>query len=195
MATLWARTLAIIVAVDMPEALDPTIRNTLVIEQSANPMLVRSTQYAARLIGETSEKEILVHLGLHNTLSSVLTSKLSCPSWHCDDGKGMNTIMGHFADPGLYTFHSKSLRLRTALIKQTPFFFKSRHGKTFIGERSRATCHVHGLSPNNRPMGYRIVVIIKVDWIYDLEWIDQMTQLWPFDSEDLTLHLLTISHC
>ena len=36
-------------------------------------------------------------------------------------------------------------------------------------------------------MGCQIVVIINVDWIYDLEWIDQMTQLWPFDSEDLTL--------
>ena len=52
--TLGIRAVAVIAAIQAPEALGPSSRCTLVIEQSANPTLARSNPYTARLVSETS---------------------------------------------------------------------------------------------------------------------------------------------
>ena len=59
------RAVALLVVVEMPEALDPTIRNALIIEQAAEDVPKRPQPYAARLTCETSQREVLAHLNLH----------------------------------------------------------------------------------------------------------------------------------
>ena len=46
-------------------------------------------------------------------------------------------------------------------------------------------CHVHGVSPGNRPMGFRSL-IIPTEWVYDLAWIEEMMSLWPFAMQEAT---------
>ena len=185
--TLGARTVAIIVVVDMPETLDPTIRHTLVIEQSVNPGLIRPAPYAARLISETSAKEILVHLNLHShcppytlrschvRLGTVMLEKNQF--YEYEHGTLCRPWIGHLPFQVVEAEHR---------VAQVESFFLQVQAWKDIHQQPKITCHVHGLSPGNRPLGYRTMVI-ETEWIYDLEWIDHMAQLWPFKVEDLAL--------
>ena len=50
-------------------------------------------------------------------------------------------------------------------------------------------CRVHGITPQNRPMGSRDIHIDPV-WLYDLEWIERMRMLWPFDANFVGLYFV-----
>eukprot|EP00435_Cladocopium_sp_Y103_P045444 s764_g13.t1 len=43
------------------------------------------------------------------------------------------------------------------------------------------TCRLHGVSPSNRPLGARDIQI-RVEDLQEQSWIEQMRQLWPFES-------------
>ena len=48
-----------------------------------------------------------------------------------------------------------------------------------VDKVQRVVCRVHGITPGNRPMGHRDV-IIDVEWLYDLEWIQTNANLVAF---------------
>ena len=180
-AVLGARTIALLVVVETAESLDVSIRNTLVIEQASSTEMARASPYAARLISETSAREILLHLDLH----------LHCPPFSlrtCYVRLG-TTVMERNQ---FYEFdHGTLCRVWIGAIPPQVqeatqrihgvehFFMQVQSFRELREDFPNVVCHVHGVSPGNRPMGYRQLVI-PVEWIYELEWIDEMVSLWPF---------------
>ena len=70
------RAVAIIVMVDLPEALDLSVRNVLIVEQAANDVTARAQPYAARLTSEASQREILVQLESTSKLSAFCSATM-----------------------------------------------------------------------------------------------------------------------
>ena len=60
------------------------------------------------------------------------------------------------------------------------------------GDVHQVVCHVHGITPANRPLGWRVLVLEGNDLLY-LDWIDQMMQLWPFEATDARITFCTMA--
>jgi ribonuclease HI len=186
------RAVAIIVVVDLPEALDLSVRNVLIVEQAANDVTARAQPYAARLTSEASQREILVQLDLHRNcppfalrpchirLGEVFMEKNVF--YDFDHGTLCRTWIGQV--------HAQVTEAEQSIFNVENFFLQVHsyiEHREDVDKVQRVVCRVHGITPGNRPMGHRDV-IIDVEWLYDLEWIRQMQTLWPFDSETVALY-------
>eukprot|EP00435_Cladocopium_sp_Y103_P042136 s1102_g11.t1 len=187
-ALLGPRTLALIVQVDFPENREPTARCALINEQSSEPQLVRPQPYAARLFNDMSEREVLAMLELHRR----------CPPFtlrDCHVRLGV-TIMqpnqqyevddGVLIRPWVGAVPAQVQQAQQHVDEVQQFFLQIQTLREQRPEMTHIMCHVHGLSPAQRPLGHRELVW-ELDWIYDLEWIEQMETMWPFDHVDARL--------
>ena len=66
------------------------------------------------------------------------------------------------------------------------FFLQVEELRAIAGEVFQITCHVHGISPANHPLGWRIVILEGNDLMHT-EWISQMRRIWPFEHEEARL--------
>ena len=188
---LGPRTVAVLVVVDLPESLDMTIRNVLVVEQAAHDVGARPQPYGARLTCEASEREILAQLQLH----------LHCPPFalrpcHVRLGE-MMLEKDHFYefDHGslcrtwIGKVHSQVLQAEQTVYDAEQFFLQAHTFMENSNPSQVIICRVHGITPQNRPMGSRDVHIDPV-WLYDLEWIERMKMLWPFDADFVGIYFV-----
>jgi hypothetical protein len=60
------------------------------------------------------------------------------------------------------------------------------------GDIHQVIRHVHGITPANRPLGWRELILEGEDLLH-LEWISQLRQLWPFESQDARIVLCTMA--
>lgn len=60
------------------------------------------------------------------------------------------------------------------------------------GDIHQVIRHVHGITPANRPLGWRELILEGEDLLH-LEWISQLRQLWPFESQDARVVLCTMA--
>ena len=186
------RAVALIVVVDLPEALDISVRNVLVVEQAAQDVTVRRQPYAARLTSEASQREVLAQLDLHRNcppfalrpchvrLGEVFMEKNVF--YDFDHGTLCRTWIGQV--------HAQVTEAEQSIYGVENFFLQVHsyaEQREEIENVQRIVCRVHGITPGNRPMGHRDIVI-EMEWLYDLDWIRQMQTLWPFDSETVALY-------
>ena len=68
-------------------------------------------------------------------------------------------------------------------------FFSSKSFHETRGSRENVVCWAHGITPENKPLGHR-ELIIPAEWIHDMDWIHQMQHLWPFQDENIALHFV-----
>eukprot|EP00435_Cladocopium_sp_Y103_P039621 s1783_g10.t1 len=187
-ALLGLCTVALIVQVDFPEARDPTVRCALINEQSAEQHLVRTHPYAARLMSGVSEREILTLLELHRhchpfTLRDChvrvgVTIMQPNQQYELEDGILCRPWIGRVPE---------QIQVANERVSGvTEFFLQVRALREQRPELRQLVGHVHGPSPAHRPLGSRTLVW-DIDWLYDLDWIDQMETLWPFEHADSSL--------
>eukprot|EP00435_Cladocopium_sp_Y103_P072507 s255_g40.t1 len=187
-AILGPRTIALIVQVDFPENREPTARCALINEQSTEPQLVRPQMYAARLFNEMMEREVLAMLELHRrcppfTLRDChvrLGVTIMQPNQHYEVDDGV------LVRPWIGAVPVQVQQAAQHVDEVQQFFLQIQTLREQRPDVSRIVCHVHGLSPAQRPLGHREIVW-ELDWIYDLEWIEQMETLWPFEHVDARL--------
>ena len=188
---LGPRMVAVLVVIELPESLDPTIRNVLVVEQAVAEVGARPQPYGARLTCEASEREILAQLQLHHhcppfalrpchvRLGEVILEKEQF--YEFDHGSLCRTWIGNV--------HSQVLQAEQEVCDAEKFFLQAHAFMEADSRPSIITCRVHGITPQNRPMGSRDIHIDPV-WLYDLEWIGRMKMLWPFEPEFVGLYFV-----
>ena len=178
------RAIALLVVVDMPESMDDSIRHVLVVEQAAPDVHVRSQPYAARLVSATTDRVILAHLNLHQHCPphALRPCHVRLGEMHMEPNVWYEYEHGTLCRTWIGRVHSQVVEAENTIQRVEPFFLQVQTLLDHRGSRQSITCRVHGISPANFPLGHR-EIIIDSDWIYDLEWIDQMRSLWPFDME------------
>lgn len=188
---LGPRTVAVLVVIEMPESRDVTTRNVLVVEQAAADVGARPQPYGARLTCAASEREILAQLQLHHhcppfalrpchvRLGEVILEKGQF--YDFDHGSLCRTWIGNV--------HSQVLQAEQAVYDAEQFFLQAQAFLEAENSPQTILCRVHGITPQNRPMGSRDIHIDPV-WLYDLEWIERMRMLWPFDANFVGLYFV-----
>ena len=59
-------------------------------------------------------------------------------------------------------------------------------------EVHQVICQVHAISPGNRPMGSRQLILEGND-LLDVRWISELRQLWTFPSDDIRITFCTMA--
>ena len=175
-------TITLLVRVASPDDLNPDVRNLLITQKGDKKAGLRPVSYGAKVLTGSTSRELLVQLGIHKKCRPFTMR-------HCEIRLGTEVMQDdvryHF-DHGLWccptigklphhvAANMERVEQVEAFYLQVEDFFAMRP------EESSVVCHVHGVSPENRPMGHRTLVIHKNDLQGD-EWIEKMWQLWPFD--------------
>ena len=58
--------------------------------------------------------------------------------------------------------------------------------RAMMGEVFQVTCHIHGISPANQPLGWRTMILDGSD-LLSTTWIEHLRRIWPFEHEDARL--------
>ena len=185
---IGARAVALLVVVDTPDSLNEDLRNVLVIEQAASDVGARRHPYAARLAAETTDRDILAQLNLqhHCPPIALRPCHVRLGTIHMDTGQLYEFDHGTLCRTWIGNIFSQVIEAEEHISAVDAFFLQVHSLLEMRGSRTDIVCHVHGITPANRPLGHR-EVIIDSDWLYDLEWIDRMRVLWPFGDENVGL--------
>eukprot|EP00435_Cladocopium_sp_Y103_P008907 s549_g2.t1 len=186
------RAVAILAVVDLPESMDESVRHVLVVEQTEGEIFARDQPYGARVTSETSDRELLAHLGLHVhcapfalrncrvRLGEIFMQAKTfyefehgtlCRTWITNTYPQVAEAEQHIVDVDRFFLQVLSLT-------------EAEHAPLNI------VCRLHGISPENIPMGARDV-ILPTEWIYDLAWIDEFQAIWPFADENLQISFVS----
>ncbi|CAL1161389.1 unnamed protein product [Cladocopium goreaui] len=185
---IGARAVALLVVVDTPESLNEDLRNVLVIEQAVSDVGARRHPYAAKLSAETTDRDILAQLNLqhHCPPLALRPCHVRLGTVHMDKGQLYEYDHGTLCRTWIGNVFSQVLEAEEHIIAVDAFFLQVHSLMELRGQGINIVCHVHGITPANRPLGHR-EIIIDSDWLYDLEWIDRMRLLWPFGDENVGL--------
>ena len=188
------RTIALLVVMANPEDLDEATRYVLVIEEAVDDVGARPEPYGASLINELNDRQVLFHLDLHH----------HCPPFALRpfyvrmgmvmmvQGQRYNYDHGTLCKTWIGNIPSQVSEAEQQVGDVETFFLQVMALCELRSSREVITCHVHGITPGNRPMGHREMQI-PAEWIYDLEWIRQMGALWPFMDENVILQFVAMA--
>lgn len=187
-AELGPRTIALIVVVVMPEAQEPEHRCALIVEQAAIQNLARPVPYAAWLPRHSNEEEIMVRLDLHKHCPpfTLRTCHVRLGTVIMEQDQPYDFANGVLCRPWMGFVPEQVDEAVGRIVDVEKFFLQVQSWRRLKGNRRVISCHVHGVSPANKPLGHRSIAI-ETEWIYDLQWIDSMEQLWPFETQDIVL--------
>ena len=185
------KAIALLVITTTPEELDETDRFILVIEDAVPDVGARPEPYAARIINELTDRQVLFHLDLHHHCPPFalrpyyvrmgLVMMVQGQRYDFDHGTLCKTWIGHI--------HAQVIEAEQYISDAETFFLQVQSFHEVRGHGENVVCRVHGISPENRPLGHRDL-IIPAEWIFDLDWIHQMLRLWPFQDENIALHFV-----
>eukprot|EP00435_Cladocopium_sp_Y103_P075263 s194_g55.t1 len=179
------RAVAILVVVDLPESMDDSIRHVLVIEQSSGEVPTHHRPYGARLTSEASDREIMAQLSLHT----------HCPPFalrHCHVRLGTVSMErkvfyefehGTLCRTWIGTTYPEVGQAEEYIHDAESFFLRVMSMNEAQNAVQNVVCRIHGISPENVPLGSRDVVI-PIDWIFDLQWVQEFQAIWPFAEEN-----------
>ena len=183
--------IALLVVMATPEDLEDGMRNVLVIEEAVDEVGARPEPYGAKIVNEITDREVLFHLDLHHHCPPFalrpfyvrmgMSMMVHAQRYNLDHGTLCKTWIGH-------TF-SQVAEAELYITEAETFFLQVQSLVELRGTGVNIVCRVHGISPGNRPIGHRDI-IVPADWIYDLEWIHKMQRLWPFQDENILLHFV-----
>ena len=185
------RAVALLVVMATPNDWDGDIRNVLVIEEAVDEVGARPEPYGASIVNGLTDRQVLFHLDLHHHCPPFamrpyyvrmgVSMMVHAQRYDFDHGTLCKTWIGH-------TF-PQVVEAEQYITDAETFFLQVQSLLELRGPGQSLTCRVHGITPGNRPMGHRDI-IIPSEWIYDLERIHQMKRIWPFQDENIMLHFV-----
>eukprot|EP00435_Cladocopium_sp_Y103_P006955 s3639_g2.t1 len=178
------RSLVLIVNVESPETLEEDTRYILVTERGVPGTVFRSHPYAARVTTDVNARAILAQLNLHRQcfpftvrpcdVRMAFTSMTEDRPYNIEHGANCNVWFGDV--PG-------EIQLAQTQIQDVDSFLLQVNAmRDYQGARDVVICRVHGVSPQNQPLGYRDVYT-AFDQLQGNDWILQIKQLWPFPQD------------
>ena len=175
-------TVTLLVSVASPDDLNPDVRNLLITQKGDKKAGLRPVSYGAKVLTGSTSRELLVQLGLHKKCKPFTMRNCEVRlgtevmqddvRYNFDHGLWCCPAIGHL--PEYVVANMERVDQMEAFYLQVEDFFILRPEETSI------VCHVHGVSPENRPMGHRVLVVRR-DELQGHDWIERMWQLWPFD--------------
>ena len=188
---IGSKSIAMLVIFSTLEELDDSMKYILVIEEAVEDVGSRPEPYAASIVNEITDRQVLFHLDLHHHCPPFalrpyyvrmgVAMMVHGQRYNIDHGTLCKTWIGHI--------HEQVTAAEQYISDAETFFLQVQSFHELRGPRETVVCRVHGITPENRPMGHRDV-IIPAEWIYDLDWIHQMQRLWPFQNENIALHFV-----
>ena len=162
-------------------------KKLLVRERSYDPHMVRGQPYAALVSSHISPRGILTELG-HDECFPLGARECNVRV----GGRWLNVFQNYqmldgnlcdiFIDvyPEYVQEASRTIAEAETIFKVAKAMFEG------ADETVPIIFQVHGISPMNNPLGYRVIVTTFEELSY-LQWIEQMRQLWPFESQFVDL--------
>ena len=182
------RSLVLLVVVESPADVDPDMRNLLVIQRGPADVTLRPVPYGAKVYTGVTLGDILVQLDMHR----------HCKPFEmrdCIARVGYDVILPdqvhHFRNGQLCTVRVSDrpeavMEAMDHIQWVEPFYLQVEELRTMAGEVFQVICHVHGISPANHPLGWRVLILEGTDLLHT-DWISQMQRMWPFDYEEARL--------
>eukprot|EP00435_Cladocopium_sp_Y103_P028225 s2553_g7.t1 len=188
------RTIALLVVVDLPESMDESIRHVLVFEQSAGEVQTRARPYGARLTSEASDKEIMAQLSLHAHCIpfALRMCKVRLGTTFMERKQFYEFEHGTLCRTWIGNTFPQLAEAEQSISDVEKFFLQVTALTEAVDsdEFPKVVCRLHGISPENSPLGFR-EVIIPVDFLYDLDWIQEFQVIWPFGDENINIHFVS----
>eukprot|EP00438_Fugacium_kawagutii_P012135 Skav222184 [mRNA] locus=scaffold3784:87184:92084:+ [translate_table: standard] len=167
----------------------------LVIQEADDPTLVAIQPFAERLPIHLRRSELLERLRLQHLTypHSIRSVTVTCRGDRLDD-----THVQRLRDGDLVTVSLGPMPLATVTLAQHIANAERLHLATDQLQRSGmlfqefVTCHFHGISPSNRPLEFRVLPF-QLAGLYDLAWLEQVRELWPFHGITATVAYVGLS--
>ena len=188
------RSLVVLVVIESPDDMNVDVRNVLVIQRGPRHLPLRPAPYGAKIFTDLSHRDALVQLDMHKYCKPFRMRD-------CMIRLGFNVME---ADHRYEVNHGM---LCTVRVEENPelvqrasemidrvedFYLQVEEVQNMEGSVHQVICHVHGITPENRPLGWRQLVLEGDDLLH-LDWIDQLRQLWPFASQDARIVFCTMA--
>ena len=183
-----ARSLVLLVVVEGPDDLNQEVRNVLVSEQGDVSACLRPTYYGAKIFTDITIRDALVQLDLHKkckpfTMRACMI-RLGFTVMERDQVYAVGN--GQQCNVRIQERPVEVIQAMELVAHVEWFYLQVEEVQQMQEEIHQVICHVHGITPGNRPMGFR-TLILEGDDLLNLRWIQLMRQLWPFDSTHATV--------
>ena len=161
------------------------MRNLLVIQRGPPDVTLRPVPYGAKVFTGVTLGDILVQLDMHRHCKPFEVRD-------CIARVGYDVILPdqahHFRHGQLCTVRVSErpeavMEAMDQIQRVEPFYLQVEELRSMTGEVFQVVCHVHGISPANHPLGWRVLILEGTDLLHT-DWISQMQRLWPFDYEE-----------
>eukprot|EP00435_Cladocopium_sp_Y103_P021751 s2648_g5.t1 len=191
---IGSRVIALLVVVDLPESMDNTIRHVLVVEQSEGEVQIRRRPYGARLTSEASDREIMAQLSLHTHCLpfALRICRIRLGTIYMEKRRFYEFEHGTLCRTWIGNTFSQLDEAEQTVINVEQFFLQAiAHSDNQDDDtHPNLVCWLHGVSPENTPLGHR-VVIIPIDYLFDLDWIGEFQAIWPFGDENVNIFFVS----
>eukprot|EP00435_Cladocopium_sp_Y103_P046691 s371_g13.t1 len=182
------RSLVLIVNVESPETLEEDTRYILVTERGVPGTVFRSQPYAARVTTEINARALLAQLNLHRQcfpftvrpcdVRMAFTSMTEDRPYNIEHGANCNVWFGDVP--------REIQTAQTQVEEVDAFLLQVNAMRDYQGARDTVICRVHGVSPQNQPLGSRDVYT-TFDQLQNNDWIQQIRQIWPFTPDQAVI--------
>ena len=181
-------TMVFLVVVASPADNEPDIRNILVIQRGPPDITLRPVPYGAKILTDATQQDILMQLDMNR----------HCRPFQLRDcivRLGFDVMVPpqvHQVQNGMLCTVRVSDRPEAVveamdfIVHAETFYLQVEELQALMGDVFVITCHVHGISPENHPLGWRTMVLQGND-LLSTTWFEQMVRLWPFDYEEARL--------
>lgn len=172
----------LLVRVDSPADIDPDVKNVLVTQKGDPTAGLRPVSYGAKVLSGSTAKEIMVQLDQHKKCRpfTMRECEVRLGTEVMQDDVRYNFDHGLWCCPSFGKRPSFVTNNMQRVERIEEFYFQVDDFFAMKPEANNIVCHVHGVSPENRPMGHRTIVVHRQD-LEGEQWIERMWQLWPFD--------------
>ena len=178
----------LLIVIESPEDVNADVRNVLVTEKGPPDAHVRPEPYGAKIFTDSSVRDILVQLDRHQRCNFFVMREclirmgidIMDPNvlYSTHGGLQCNLRIGHRPDEVMYAMD--------LIDNMETFFLQLEEVQALQEEVDQVICHVHGITPFNRPLGYRQLVLAGNDLVR-VEWTTEMLNLWHFGDQQRRL--------
>ena len=153
--------LVVLVVIESPEDMNEDVRNVLVIQRGPRHLPLRPAPYGAKIFTDISTRDALVQLDMHKHCKPFkmrdclirLGYSVMLPDQRYDVHDGMLCTVRVEDTPELVT------QAGNIIDRVEDFYLQVEEVQHMEGDIHQVICHVHGISPANRPLGWRQLIL------------------------------------